>query len=159
MVGEGLRNGLIAGIVIGFVAKSFFDILWASGRECRTDSVTMGGSGEGSQTDSRVYDLVVKLKLKRAEDVQTVLEKFEPLRRYCNTVEKETTVTYEAFIDEYTEAKDTIVILERYTSLEALTGVHHKSPAFLTFVKWLGASDLVESKDKMAGYTYLHSQK
>lgn len=136
-----LQKGLVAGVAIGFLLKTL---------------LTSCSSGSADSSEE-VYDLIVKLKLKRAQDVALVMEKFEPLRHYCNTVEKPTTVTYEAFVDE--NADDTIIIVERYTTKEALTGIHHKSEEFLTFAKWLGGSDLVEAKEKMSGHVRLTNRK
>ena len=101
------------------------------------------------RSDRRTYDLIVRLRLVSTQAVAQVLARFDPLCRYCNNDESATTVTYEAFVDEADPCA--IVIVERYVSQHALTGIHHKSPAFIAFSTWLRESGLVADKQRFSG--------
>lgn len=91
-----------------------------------------------------VFAYLVTLKLRRAEDVPTFLRLFEPLRVYCNEREP-STLTYEALRSETCDR--TILILERYRTVQDLEVTHRGSEPFQAFCNQLGPLDIIESKE------------
>lgn len=94
------------------------------------------------QKQRMVFALIVKLKLKRAEDVPVLLKTIEPLRAHSTTNEPGT-LTYE--LHRSKDCDRTVLILERYESEAALDEVHAKSEPFQAFFAALGELQIVES--------------
>eukprot|EP00123_Amoebidium_parasiticum_P007298 comp18025_c0_seq1/m.18533 comp18025_c0_seq1/g.18533 ORF comp18025_c0_seq1/g.18533 comp18025_c0_seq1/m.18533 type:complete len:106 (-) comp18025_c0_seq1:367-684(-) len=90
-----------------------------------------------------VHVLVVHLQVKQGAGSE-VLARFKVLADHVQAHEPEC-LTYVASVGE--TDPDTIVIYERYTTKEALTGPHNSSKPFQEFSTWLfGSGVVVESK-------------
>jgi cytokinin riboside 5'-monophosphate phosphoribohydrolase len=92
-----------------------------------------------------VFTYLVKMKLRTKDAIPTFLELIEPLRQHCTDgVSEPNTLSYEVHRDEACDR--TIVIVERYKSLEDLEITHRSSEPFKKFCNALGPLDLIEEK-------------
>lgn len=101
-----------------------------------------------------VFAYLVKIRLRSAADLPTFLDLFEPLRQHCNDGTSEpNTLTYEVLRDETCER--TVMIIERYKSVEDLEITHRSSEPFKAFCAALGPLDIIEEKSNAKYFSEL----